>query len=720
MKDPPPPKSPQPQLTSNLPPSSRRWLKLFLKTGSIIGLGLCLLSIVGIVIGQAWAKSQLVPMLEQELTKSLKRPIKLGKIEDIWLNEIHITNAKIPANGSDLSQLVVPDIFVNFNPLKLVIDRTLKLDVRVVAPKISLAQNVRGEWLTIPPQDKQSPPPIKLEVGTVKIENAVVTILPYSDNPQPIAIDKINLQADVNDAQDRVKYDGGAQFGSGQVSVSGNSLIATGATQLAIKGQAVDAAAATRIVKIPQVRIDRGTVDGDLNLEIEPQKKLLISSRLLVRNGKLTINKVPRSLDEINGFINVSERDVKFNSVSTKYDRVAGVVSGDLNYTTGYRLSAQTAAITLPDLLKSIDIKSPFPLAGAAVAQLQLAGKLDRPILSGKFNNTQLSQVDRVQIDRVNGNFKLADGRININATAQPKLGGKVTTQGEIQLLKTPQTRFVFQGERLAGDALSRLYGAKLPTQVKIGETVARGTIEGTGAAIYTNLKVDAPQATYPVTTDLQITPQGTTLVRGATLTGAGGKIQATGDITKTNWRLNVRPQIVDTQQLAKVGGFNLATNYSGKLGGNIQVTGLNSDLGIDRLQASGQLNLQLPAGQIIADRIKIDRGQWQANLTSKALDLQQLATHELAQTNGTPTSTTKMLPPPGIVSGSLQVSGNNLQQITPDNISARGQGKIALKAGEIQARNLTFARGNWQGNFTTTNLNLARLNTKIGGQLSG
>jgi translocation and assembly module TamB len=721
VKAPPPPKSPQPQLTSNLPPSSRRWLKLFLKTGSIIGLGLCLLSIVGIVIGQAWAKSQLVPMVERELTKSLKRPIKLGKIADIWLNEIHITNAKIPVNGSDLSQLEVPDIFVNFNPLKLVIDRTLKLDVRVVAPKISLAQNVRGEWLTIPPQEKQPPPPIKLEVGTVKIENAVVTILPYSDNPQPISIDRINLQADLSDRQDRVKYDGGGQLGSGQFSISGNSLMATGATQLAVKAQALDAAAATRIVKIPEVRIDRGTVDGNLNLEIELQKKLLISSRLLVRNGKLTINNVPRSLDEINGFINVSEQAVKFNGVSTKYDRVAGVVSGDLNYTTGYQLSAQTAAITLPDLLKSIDVKSPFPLAGAAVAQLQLTGKLDRPILSGKFNNTQLAQVDRVQIDRVNGNFKLADGRININATAQPKLGGKVTTQGEIQLLKTPQTRFEFQGERLAGDALSRLYGAKLPAQVKIGEATARGTIEGTGAAIYTNVQVAAPQATYPVTTDLQITPQGTTIVRGATLTAAGGKIQATGDITKTNWRLNLQPQIVDTQQLARVGGFNLATNYSGKLGGNIQVSGSNSNLGIDRLQASGQLNLQLPAGAIVVDRIKVDRGQWQANLTSKALNLQQLATHELVQAAGTPIATPKIpSPPPGIISGSLQVSGKNLQQITPDNIAAQGQGQIALDAGTIQAQNLRFDRGNWQGNFTTKNLNLAQLNTQIGGRLSG
>jgi translocation and assembly module TamB len=707
-------------LTSNLPPSSRRWLKLFLKTGSIIGLGLCILSIIGICIGQSWAKSQLLPMVEQELTKSLKRPIKLGKIEDIWLNEIHITNATIPAHGSDLNQLVVPEAFVHFNPLKLVFDRTLKLDIRVVASQISLSQNVRGEWLNIPPQAKQSSPPIKIEVGTVRIDNARVTILPYSDNPQPIRIDKINLQADVNDAQDRVKFDGGAQFGSGQASISGNSLIANGATQLAVKGQKLDAAAATRIVKIPQVRIDRGTVDGDLNLEIDPQKHLQISSRLLIHDGKLTINNVPRSLDEINGFINISEQDVKFNHVTTKYDRVAGVVAGNLNYVTGYQLSAKTAPVMLSDLVKSIDVKSPFLLKGTAIAQLQLTGKLDRPILTGKFNNTQIAQVDRVQIDRVNGNFKLADGRIKIDAIAQPKLGGKVTTQGEIQLLKTPQTRFEFQGERIAGDALSRLYGAKLPAQVKIGNTSVRGTIEGTGAAIYTNLKVAAPQATYPASTDLQITPQGTTLVRSATLATAGGKVQATGAISKTNWRLKLQPLAIDTQQLAKIGGINLATNYSGKLGGNIQVAGLNSDPQLDRLQASGQLILQVPAGQIIADRIQIDRGRWQAQLSSNALNLQQLATHEIAQTTNSSIVRSKVQLPPGIISGSFQVSGNNLQQIKPENISAQGQGKIKFKAGEIQSQNLTIAKGNWQGKFTTRNLKLSDFNTQVGGQLSG
>ncbi|WP_295615189.1 translocation/assembly module TamB domain-containing protein, partial [Chamaesiphon sp. GL140_3_metabinner_50] len=708
-------------MKNNSPDKSRRWLKLFLKTGSKIGLGLFLLLIGAIGWGQWWAKDNLSPLVSQELTKSLKRPVSLGKIDSLWLNEVHFKDAKLPTNGSDLNSVDAPDTIVSFNPIQLLFDRTLKLDVRLVNPSIYVAQNAGGNWVNIPAQDKQAPPPVKIQVGTIAVNNAKVTIVPYSQNPQPIVISKINLEANVNDFQDRVKYNGGAQIGDGgQVSVLGESAIANGETELVVNGQKLDAVAATRIVKIPEVTIARGTVDGDLKLAILPGKYLRINSDLLVRDGKVAINNVPRSLDEVNGFINVSERAVKFNGVTTKYDRVAGVVKGTLDYTTGYQLTAKTAPTSLPDVFKSIDIKSPFPLAGAAVAELQLTGKLDNPILTGKFNNSQLSQVDRVQIERVNGNFRLADSRITLNAIAQPKLGGKITTQGEVRFLKTPTTNFKFRAERLPGDALLRLYGAKFPAGMRAGDAVVTGTIGGTGADINTNLKTIAPQATYPLVADLQITPQGKTIVKSATLAAAGGKVQATGVVTKTNWQLNLQPQAIDSQQLAKIGGVKLASNYRGKLTGNIRAAGLNNDLVIDRIQAQGQLNLQLPAGKVTADRINIDRGNWQANVNSNALDLQQLVPNNsdrdplsLAAQN-----TTRL--PAGIISGNFNVSGNNLTKISPTTIAAQGQGKIKLKAGEIQSDNLSIANGNWQGIFTASNLQLSELNAQVGGRLNG
>ena len=704
--------STQPKLTNNSSHSSRRWLKLFLKTGSAIGLGLFLLLIVGIGYGQWWAKRHLAPLVAQELTKSLKRPIDLGRIESIWLNEVRLGNTKIPVNGNDLTQLEVPQVVINFNPFKLLLARTLKLDIRLVNPRLSISQNAQGNWIDIPKQDKNQPSPIKIEIGKIQLDGAQIAIVPYSQRPQPITISKLNFQADVNDSQDRVSYRGDARFDrDGRLQIDGNSTIATGETRLLVKGQQVDAAAATQVVKIPQVKVVRGTVDGEVQIAVQPQKYLRVDSNLLVQNGKIAIDNVPRSLDEINGFVKISEREVAFNNVTSKYDRVAGLINGIINYNTGYNLNAKTRSVPLTDVVKSIDVKSPFPLAGAAVAQLQLTGKLDRPILAGKFNNSQISQVDRVQIDRVNGNFRLADGRITLDAIAQPKLGGKVTAQGEIQLLKTPQTRFQVQGDRLPGDVLSRLYGAKLPSQLKIGNTSVRGTIGGTGANISTNLRVDAPQATYPISADLQILPQGKTIVRGATLRAAGGKVSATGEVTKTNWRLDLQPQNLDNQKLAKIGGINLAANYGGKLGGTIQAAGLNNDLDIDRIQAQGKLNLQLPAGKVTANKFQIDRGKWQANVSGNVALDRIISPNGLAGNNRLPL---------GTVSGNFNLSGNSLKTTDPKNILVRGQGKIKLKSGEIQSDNLTVTNGDWAGIFTTKNIQLSEFNPQIAGQLNG
>jgi translocation and assembly module TamB len=692
-------------MTSNSSLISRRWLKLFLKTGSAIGLGLFLLLIAGFGLGQWWAKHNLAPIVAKELTKSLKRPINLGEIKDISLDRIRIANTSIPAHGKDLNRLDVREIIVDFNLWKLAVNRILKLNIQAISPNIYLPQNNQGKWIDLPAQAKTDSDSVKIEVGKIKVDDARVVFAPYDKNPQPVTLNRINLQADVDDSQEKVKFDGGGQFGTaGKVQIQGNSLLENGATQLAIKGEKLDAAAATRIIRIPEVKIDRGSVNGNLNLAIQPQHNLQINSNLLVSNGKLTINNVPRSLDRINGVIQVSERDVKFNNVKTKYDRVAGVINGNLNYNSGYQLSAKTTPISLPDIFKSIDVKSPFPLLGAAIGELKLTGKLDRPILTGKFQNSQPSQIDRVPVDRLNGNFQLANGRIKLDAIAQPKLGGKVATQGEIQLLKTPQTRFQVQADNLPGDNLTQLYGAKLPPQVKLGTASLLGTIGGTGANIYTNLQVNTPKSTYPGVTNLQITPQGKALVKDATIQAAGGKVNVKGEVDATNWRLNLQPQDLDTRKLAKIAGFKLPTNCQGKLAGNIQATGLNNDPDLDRIQAQGGLNLQLAAGQIKANQFKLDRGKWQANINSEAIDLQQID---------------RSLPT-GSASGNFNLKGNGLKKMAIEKILAQGKGKVKLAAGTIESNDLKIANGNWQGILSTNNLQVSKLNSQVRGKFSG
>jgi translocation and assembly module TamB len=72
------------------------------------------------------------------------------------------------------------------------------------------------------------------------------------------------------------------------------------------------------------------------------------------------------------------------------------------------------------------------------------------------------------------------------------------------------------------------------------------------------------------------------------------------------------------------------------------------------------------------------------------------------------------------MVSGNFNLSGNSLKKIALNQILIQGSGTAKLKAGEIQSTNLTIANGNWQGLFTTKDFQLAEINPKINGQLSG
>ncbi|NJR32442.1 MAG: hypothetical protein HC778_05935 [Chamaesiphon sp. CSU_1_12] len=135
--------------------------------------------------------------------------------------------------------------------------------------------------MEIPKIEQDTSGNFKVEVGNINVEDGRVKIVPYNKNPQPIELSKVNVNAALDNAQQRVNFNGNTQFQTnGRLEFQGNSSIVTGETQLTAKGQKLDAAAATRIIKIPEVEIVRGTVDGTVSVAIQPQKSLKIDSNL--------------------------------------------------------------------------------------------------------------------------------------------------------------------------------------------------------------------------------------------------------------------------------------------------------------------------------------------------------------------------------------------------------------------------------------------------------
>jgi translocation and assembly module TamB len=718
-----------PMLTDKPSIVSRPWLMFFIKTGSILALGMLGIVVIGVAIAQWWAQQNLAPMVAQELSKTLNRSIDLGGVKEIGWDRIVFDKSSLPRSKTDATSININEIRVNFDPVKLVTSQILKLEIKAVSPTIQLERGNNGSWLTMPKINAGPPGAIKIEVSRVEVENGRVVLFTNRQTRQSVAINNINTSIDLTNNQQQLRIAAVGEIeGGGKLQVKGESAIDIGRTKVVIRGQKLVAAKVSDILNIPAVNVDRGLVDGNFDIAIEPKKPLYLMGNVILKDARMKITNVPRTFDRVNGYLQVTDKQVKFNNVTTNYDRIAGLINGAIDFQTGYRLNAKTSITQIPDLLATIDVKSPLPIQGNAIGELDLSGKLTAPILTGRFVNSKTVKLDRLTTDRVSGNFTLANGNIAIAAQANLQLGGTVSAQGNVSLAVGNKVRFRIVGKDLPGDNLSQLYNASLPNKLAIGKIAIDGTATGEGGRVSSDLNITAPQATYPTTASINISPDRTIKIKRAETNIAGGKVSTTGIVDGTNWQVNLSPQAIDTTKLAIIAGTNLLPQYTGKLSGKVQLAGLlptdcppaNRPPGtlleptpintcnsspIDSMRATGSIDYQLTAGTVRIDSIKIEEGKWQGNISTEAIDLRKLD----AQL------------PTGIASGKFNLVGDRIDEVDPNKIAIVGTGKLNFGGSrEIKAERLVINQGNWQGNFTAKNLSIAEFNPQVGGNLDG
>ena len=78
---------------NQLPPrSGRRWWRLLLLSGT----GLGVLGLIGAMVAQAWVREKLAPIVESEVSQTLKRPIKIGRLERFSPTSLRFGRSTLP------------------------------------------------------------------------------------------------------------------------------------------------------------------------------------------------------------------------------------------------------------------------------------------------------------------------------------------------------------------------------------------------------------------------------------------------------------------------------------------------------------------------------------------------------------------------------------------------------------------------------------------------
>jgi translocation and assembly module TamB len=681
------------------------------KTAAKAAVGILGLGVLGFVGISWWVAKNLSPTIAVELTKALDRQVKVGPVGDIGFNEINFGASSIEPNTESASRIAVKGIKVSFDPLAILLQRTIKPTITIREPEFQLEQNAQGDWIkfkmpTTPPGGEGF---FTNELQAIKIEKARGTVVPYSVNGlrQPVKIQDTDFNATFTTRDKVVKlinFDGKGQLidgagKTGQVSLQGNTAPVEQVTKLDIDGQSLNAKQISNLLKIPAVDFQGGTVSGFMGVTINPKLPLDYQGKLRVNNATIQITKVPQLLEKASGDVEVSAKAVQLRNVAMSYGQIPVQMAGKIDFIKGYELQAQTPMLSVAKLLENFQVKAPVPLAGQVQVSVNLGGALKNPITTGVVKTSGATQIDRLVLNQLQGNFSIIDNNLSLSEViATPASGGSITGGGNIALQDNPQLDLTFKANQLPADLLAEPY-QKLP--IVLGLVNATARITGTVDRQITSVSLQAPQATYPMIAQLNISPSGAITAQQIRVKVAGQDMTGTGSLFQGRWQAQVQVPPTDSQALAAIAQTkNFPSYLQGKVQGTMQLTG--SVANSEKVSGSGRLQLQTPAGLFTATNVSLDRGKWQADLQANQLILAKIDPQL-----------------PGQLTGTVRVSGDTAKSDLA-SILAVGSGAILLPEGKVAVQNLRLAQGKWQGKFNADRFDTSKLAPQIGGKLSG
>lgn len=690
----------------------RLWL-LVLSRG---GLALGGLLIVGIPIGiwrlQSFIQQDLAPLVEKNLTNIIDRPLELGEVKGFSLSGVEFGASTIRATAADPDKVKADAIEVGFDPLQLLFNKRLKLDVTLVNPVGYVEQDNQGRWITTNLVLPDEPGPIDIEVDKVKLRNGNVVLKPFVENKQAVSpqvvFDKLNGYAKFIDNYQVVRFEVGGQPGRvGNVSVKGKVNLKNKTGNLQIQAEDLLASEVTPLVKLP-VKLKGGKINGDLQVKLPAGEKRqpLLYGNARVEGLDFQVTRMPKPLVNAQGNVQFDGTKVKLNNVVTSYGQIPLSGGGTIDFDKGYNLTARVNAVSVNDTLQTLEIQSPLPVGGVVKGDLSMTGGITKPVISGVVSTIKPGIVDKVKVKtaRTKFDFVTADSTVNFsNIRGTAAVGGEVRGGGRIligddNIGRKTQVNFNFQTNNAPGDSLARVYD--IPTaSFQVGTVAATATLSGTPETLRTLVKFNAPQATYPATGEVIVNRDRSLLFRDVNLAVAGGTALASGSWNQRRWQAVANTKgikinrFVSKEQLEKI---NLdSANFNGK----VIVSGTSTPFKVAQIKTENA-NIGVGGGTIAVNSVKFDEQRFSADLVASRIQVGNL----FKDTS---------LPVKGPLSGRFQVSGNT-NNFDTKNLRIQGDASLATAGGRITASNIKVKDGVYLARVRANNVGLQQLSEQI------
>lgn len=644
---------------------------LILLSRPVIGL---LLIVVAALAGVGWrtwifVQEELAPLVEKNLSQTLDRPVKLGRVERFSLTGLRFGRSSVPPFTQrvgntivkDPDQLSVPAVDVVFDPLDLLLDRTLNLDVTVDQPDLYLEQAKDGRWISTVISPREEEGLIETRLQAIRFRNAKAVLVPLGAAPRTLrSIDGSLLF--VNQSQ-HIKFDVAGRVSDGKLKVEGQWLRPTQQVNLSLTGENLLARELAGLVKLP-VDVKAGRIGGNLKVELRQNRlvgfegttqiqaaSVIVPDQYLFRSSRPT----PRSFQGVNGTVHFFDRAdrLRFN--------LAGRAAGGNFRVKGQWLRPNQQANLV---VQAQNLPAKF---------LDGAFKLPIRTLSGRVDGNLRIQLRQNQLPSLNGTAQLTNVTAQIAQVPRPLTGiaGQLRFKGLTTTLENVKARYG-KIPIQANGSVDPKQGYNLSAQmaqVEVAQALSSFSINlpfpTAGIVQGQDLRLTGP-LTQPLLSG-EVTTLGTARVDRVDFRQIRGRFQlkapvltvsqiqgipAAGGVVTGDAQLNLRPgnRLLMNLQAQGVPGDAIARAYAapakiGLVSAQAQISGPARNLstavrwqapqatypGTGEILVSGgrtllqNINLQVAGGQVKVDG-RIADGQLQATLESAGVQLQRFS----------------------------------------------------------------------------------------------
>lgn len=627
---------------------------------------------------------KLSPVVEKELTNYFNRPVKLGKVEGIFLSGVRFGKTEIPATNTDTDFASINAIDININPFQLLAHKKLELKINLIQPNIYIEQDNINIWIKT--KLKNSIPEwhgIAINLQSIDFDNTNLTLKPESQTTNiktevKVKLNNGNVFFDNKNISFATK---GKLIDGGNFNLNGFYKYPRNQLNLLFNSKAIPATEINNLFPLP-LQLTFGKINSNLQLNLNNNKLEKFTGDAILNEVTLKLPNLSKPLQKTDGKISFHNSYLQLDNIQTNLGLIHTQLNGLIKTNGNINLQATTQPIDIKKAITSINLPLPsVVMEGKIKANISLTGNVNNPQLTTQIHTINKTKVDKIEFNSMQANLQLFKSDLTIKElTFIPTLGGKIISNGKFNLDdNNPQFSLDFKANNILGKKVTDIYAINLP--LKLGKVSGNYNLSGT----WKNLKLSQLTATTQVEVAEGI----------ATISNLKHN--------QKNWQANLDFTKINLAKLPNNPCIKLNCHNS-QLNGNLLISGNLKTITKNNINVTGNANFNLAGGIVNLKNLQLNQGNWQTLVKTNDLELTNFVDKSFPQLTGK-------------IKANLNVSGNvNNQQ----KIIALGEGEVKLPQGKIDIQKLKLQGNNFTTQLATKSLELNSFSSELRGKAKG